>query len=49
MAIIQQGVRSYCLALFTKVLGLSLDDAVKCCDDAFAEIRRRDVHSYVTQ
>lgn len=43
-AIVEQGVTSYGLALFTRHLEMSSEEANELCQKAFAEMRRRDVH-----
>lgn len=46
LAVIQEGLRSYGLALFTRQLGMSIEEATALCDRAFGELRRRSVHVY---
>lgn len=49
LAIIEQGLRSYGYALFTRMLGMSLEEATALCDAAYKEFGRRDVHTYFAQ
>ena len=49
LAISEEGLRAYGLALFTRQLGLSPEEATALCDGAFAELSRRQVHTYVAQ
>lgn len=47
LAMAEQGVFSYGMALFTRQLGMPVDEATQLCNNTFAEWCRRDVHSYL--
>lgn len=49
LAVIDEGLGTYALQLFTKFLGHSYEEATQLCDDARAEFRRRGVHAYNAQ
>ena len=49
MAIVEQGFKAYGSAMFTRLLGMSLEEADELCDNAFKECRQRGVHSYNAQ
>ena len=48
LAIVKEGLKAYGLALFTKVLGKSTQEATVICDEAFAEFGKG-VHTYSAQ
>jgi len=47
LVMLGSGMEAYGLALFTRVLGMSTEDATNLCRDALAMIRDRKVHAYV--
>lgn len=47
--IASNGMKSYCLALCTNVLGMTLEEANRSCDEAFAEVCKREVHAYTAK
>lgn len=49
MAVAEHGLEAYGMALFTRHLGLSTEEAAKICAGAVDELRRRDVHCYSAQ
>lgn len=49
LAIMEQGFKSYGIALFTRCLEMSTEDAEELCDRAFDELRRQDVHIYAAE
>ncbi|TGZ77955.1 TAM domain methyltransferase [Ascodesmis nigricans] len=46
LAMLESGFRAFGLALFTRVLGMSEDDANALSDAAYAECRNRNVHAF---
>lgn len=44
-----EALKGYGTALFTRHLGMSSEEAIKICDGAFKELSRRSVHTYVEQ
>lgn len=42
----EYGVKSYGLAAFTRELGMSYEEAVELCEGAYAECRKKGVHTY---
>lgn len=49
MSLAQTGLKAYGLALFTRVLGMSTEDATGLCDSAFKQICHRDTHTYAAK
>ena len=47
--LIEPALKSYGVALFTRHLGMSSEEATGLCDGAFDELRRGDVHTYIAQ
>ena len=48
-ALMEEGLTSYGLGLFTRVLGKTPAEANELCKSSVAEMRRRDVHTYGAQ
>lgn len=42
----EAGAEGYGMAVFTRFLGLSVEDAKKVCDDAVHDIRNKNYHVY---
>lgn len=49
LAIMQEGLMNYGLALFTRYLEMSVEETEEICRDALNEMRRRGVHGYNAQ
>lgn len=49
LAVMEHGLRSYALGLFTRFLGMTEDEVEELCAGGFKEFRRRDVHVYSRQ
>ena len=49
LAVIQAGLNSYAVALFTRQLGMTIDEAEEVCSAAFKELCSRKVHVYAGQ
>lgn len=46
MAIMETGVKNFCLALFTRYFGKTVEEVDELCEGVLAEMRQRGVHSY---
>ena len=46
MAIMETGVKNFCLALFTRYFGKTVEEVDELCHGVLAEMRQSGVHSY---
>lgn len=49
LLLMEEGLKSYGLGLFTRVLGKSLEEATYLCESSVEEMKSRHVHAYGAQ